>query len=203
MSTSSYHVILSHTLKIIQRRFRKLFNEFSAEKFAPKQFSLHESSIFIHSNLIRSKLYPFWNKICVGVRDGSKRRQLKIITLVINIILIIIMKSHYTSGLFTWAQVPYLLCRLNIKSNKRLVFVERRKPDYPRAKKKTENLNTKQRNLEWNFHALVEGKDSHHVATIKTSQAVYSTMLRQKWWKKHNWPAKESAEISLLELMAV
>lgn len=50
------------------------------------------------------------------------------------------------------SQVLFLLWRLDIKSNEC---------------------------LKSNFHTLVIGKDSHHFATIKTSQGMYSKIPRQ------------------------
>ena len=54
---------LYQTLKVIQRKFWKFLNKFSAKEFASKQFCLHECAILVHTDLIRSKFNPFWSTI--------------------------------------------------------------------------------------------------------------------------------------------
>ena len=49
----------SPTLHIMQGRFIIMIQEFAAEEFASKMFSLHKSAIFYHSYFVRVKLDPF------------------------------------------------------------------------------------------------------------------------------------------------
>lgn len=59
---SFYSEILHYfslTLNIMQGGFFIMIQEFAAEEFASKMFSLHKSAIFYHSYFVRVKLNPF------------------------------------------------------------------------------------------------------------------------------------------------
>lgn len=59
---SFYSEILHYfslTLHIMQGGFFIMIQEFAAEEFASKMFSLHKSAIFYHSYFVRVKLDPF------------------------------------------------------------------------------------------------------------------------------------------------
>ena len=62
----SFYSGISHyfspTLHIMQGGFIIMIQEFAAEEFASKMFSLHKSAIFYHSYFVRVKLDPFCEK---------------------------------------------------------------------------------------------------------------------------------------------